>query len=301
MNASSGTHHVAVERFVTEFATFFLDEERHRMSLPLLARWLQSKGRPDEALPLLPRYRRLGGETAADRLLEASIRRDLAGPLAALPSLRRAFSVDPTDPVIQKRLLHGLLDAGEDREAEELAAKLLSSANDPEAIAVALQCGRGSGPAAFGAVRQSGRQIEGWCIWRSEDSSRDLLVIADGRQATFSVEARTNPAWARLGFRHAAFRLGWPGGAAVLEVRDAVSGLLLRGAPLMDDAALDGHGAGPALADQDDVTIEVPVYADAPATWARLESLAADTVAQTRSRTVDVDDAHPAAMTRALL
>ncbi|MEJ1938122.1 glycosyltransferase, partial [Nostoc sp. NIES-2111] len=63
----------------------------------------------------------------------------------------------------------------------------------------------------------------------------------------------------------------------------------------------DGPGAGPALADRVGVTIVGPVYADAPATRDCLESLAADTVSQTRSRIVVVDDASPDAMIRALL
>jgi GT2 family glycosyltransferase len=299
MNASSGLHHPTVERFVTEFAAFYLDERHHRMSLPLLARWLQAKGRPDEALPLLARYWRLGGDGTADRLLEASIRRDLAGAAAALPALRRAFAIDPTDPVVQKRCLQGLRDAGEATEADDLATKLLATAGDPDVLAMALASGRQRAVPGFGVVRGSGRTIDGWCVWRGEELCRDLMVVADGRQATFRVEARTNPAWARLGFRHAAFRFAWPAGAAIVEVRDA-AGCLLRGAPLMDDAALGAGQSGPA-GDPVDVTVIVPVFADAPATRECLESLAADTRSLTRARVVVVDDASPDPMIRVLL
>lgn len=303
MNASAPNHYAAVERFVTEFAAFYLDERHHRMSLPLLARWLQAKGRPDEALPLLARYWRLGGEGAVERLLEAAIRTDLAGAAAALPALRRAFAIDPTDPAVQKRLLQGLHDAGEALEAERLAARLLGTAADPEAISLALQSMRSAGTPAFGVVRLSGQQIEGWSVWRGGDRARDLAVVADGRRATFTVEGRTNPAWARLGFRHAAFRLAWPAGAAVVEVRDAPTGALLRGAPLIDDAALDAvvDPGGAARGTSAEVTIIIPVFADAPATRECLESVAADTVSQTRARIVVVDDATPDPMIRALL
>lgn len=304
MSTGERGHGDALQRLIAQFGTFYFDERRHRMSLPLLARWLHVDARDEEALKLLLRYWRTGGDGVPDRLLEASIRLRLSGARAALPALRRAFVIDPTDPVVQGRLLQGLADAGERREAKAVASKLLGSARDPDVLAAALAAGDAEWQ-VFGAADLDGRQIEGWAAWRGDAPERAFTLVADGRSAPFTVDAQPHPAWARHAARFGRFRIAWPTGAAIVEVRDAATGTLLRGAPMMNDEILDTPRSmllhRDASGQDVDVTIIVPVYADAAATRACFESLAADRATTTRRRVIAVDDASPDAMIRALL
>jgi O-antigen biosynthesis protein len=290
--------HAALDRLVAQFGTFYFDERRHRMSLPLLARWLLADERPGEALNLLLRYWRTGADGVADRLLEASIRLALQGPGAALPALRRAATIDPTDPAVQRRLLQGLLDAGEEREAARVAQRLLRSARDPDVLALALPVAEPDWQ-AFGVADRDGPHVEGWCVWRGEATTRTCSVLADGRQAEITVAAEPNPAWSRIGVHFGRIRLAWPAGATVVSLRDAQTQSEWRGSPLMDDEVLDDRrvfGASDV-----EVTVIVPVYADAAATRRCFESLAVDTLTTTRRRIVAVDDASPDGMIRVLL
>lgn len=290
--------HAALDRLVAQFGTFYFDEQRHRMSLPLLARWLLVDHRPGEALNLLLRYWRTGPDGVADRLLEASIRRALDGPAAALQALRRAVTIDPTDPAVQRRLLQGLLDAGREREAVRAAQRLLRSARDPDVLALALPLAEPDWQ-AFGVADRVGAAIEGWCVWRGAAAARACTVLADGLQAETAVAAEPHPAWSRIGARFGRLRLAWPSGSALVSLRDGETQAEWRGSPLMDDEVLDDRRVfGPSDVD---VTVIVPVYADAAATRRCFESLAADTLTTTRHRIVAVDDASPDGMIRVLL
>lgn len=298
MTSTERQPHAALDRLVSQFGTFYFDEQRHRMSLPLLARWLLVDERPAEALNLLLRYWRTGSDGVADRLLEASIRRALRGPAAALPALRRAATIDPTDPAVQRRLLQGLLEAGQEREAMRAAQRLLKSARDPDVLALALPVAEPDWQ-AFGVADRDGAAIEGWCVWRGEADTRACTVLADGRQAEIEVTAEPHPAWSRIGARFGRVHLAWPAGSAVVSLRDGATDGEWRGSPLMDDEVLDDRRVfGPSDVD---VTVIVPVYADAAATRRCFESLAADTLTTTRRRIVAVDDASPDGMIRVLL
>jgi GT2 family glycosyltransferase len=288
----------AFERLVSQFGTFYFDEQHHRMSLPLLARWLMVDDRPQEALNLLLRYWRTGPDGVPDRLLEATLRRRLDGPEAALPALRRAYAVDPTDPGVQARLLNGLVDAARSEEARDVALRLLRSARDPEVLLSALAVSEPDW-SFFGQADLDRSSVDGWCIWRGGEPWRRCLIVADGRSAEIHVEDERHPVWTPSGVRFGRFRLAWPAQAAIVSVEDAETGRTFRGTPLMNDEILDdGRPAGP---DEVEVTIVVPVYADAQATRRCFESLAADRVTRTTRRIVAVDDASPDPMIRALL
>lgn len=286
-----------MDRVVSRFATFFFDETRHRASLPLMASWLVSQARHREALSILDRYWRTGSDGVDDRLLEAAILRRLHGAQAALVAHRRAFDIDPNDAATQRGLLQGLVDAGQTREAEALARRLIERARDPAVIHAAIGVARPDW-AAFGVVEAREGCCTGWCIWRGDDPRRTLDVHADGRSAGLTVTAMPHAYWTRQGIRFAPFRFDWPRGAAVVEVSDGEAGVLLRGAPLMNDEVLDLRPPAPQAAAE--VAVIVPVYDDAKATRRCFDALLADGC-RLRRRIIVVDDASPSAMIRAHL
>ncbi|MFO1151929.1 MAG: glycosyltransferase [Alsobacter sp.] len=298
MTAAQGVPQEALDGMVAQVGTFYFDELRHRLSLPLLARWLHLGGRDAEALRLLQRYWRTGSDGVADRLLEAAIRESLDGAAAAQKPLRRALAIDPTDPAVQRRLLRALAADGRWQDARALAGRLAASARDPAVLALALEIGSPDWQ-AFGLSDLSDGWIEGWCVWKTPEESRPYRLLADGRSASFTLEAQPHPVWEEAGARFAAFRFRWPEGASIVELRDGPSGALLRGGPMMNDEILDRRlppDPGPV-----DVTVIIPVYADAAATRLCFDSLLADRESTVRRRIVAVDDASPDAMIRAFL
>ena len=286
-----------MDRVVSRFATFFFDETRHRASLPLMASWLVSEGRHREALSILDRYWRTGSDGIDDRLLEGAIRRRLHGAQAALAAYRRAYDIDPNDAATQRGLLLALAEAGEEDAAEALARRLLERARDPSVIHLALGVARPDWQ-GFGVVEAREGSCAGWCVWRGEDARRALDVYADGRSAGLTVTAMPHAYWTRQKIQFAPFRFDWPRGAAVVEVRDDEAGVLLRGAPLMNDEVLEARPVAPPI--PADVAVIVPVYDDARATRRCFDALLADGC-RLRRRIIVVDDASPSAMIRAHL
>ncbi len=285
------------DRAVSRFAAFFFDEARHRSSLPLMASWLVSQGQPREALSILDRYWRTGPDGVDDRLLQGAILRRLAGPAAALTAYERAFAIDPNDPAVQQALLTALRDADRPDAARRLALRLLERAREPGVLHLALALAD-PGWQVFGDVEVRSGRCTGWCVWRGGAPARPLEILADGRAATLAVAAVPHPFWTRNALAFGVFRFDWPRGAAVVDVRDAESGVAFRGSPLLNDEALENPA--PAAAGTADVAVIVPVYDDARATRRCFDALFADGTRLNR-RVIVVDDASPNPMIRAHL
>ena len=286
-----------MDRVVSRFATFFFDEKRHRHSLPLMASWLVGDGRHREALSILDRYWRAGSDGVDDRLLQGAILRRLQGVEASLGAYRRAYDIDPNDAAAQRGLLLALSEAGAGDALRALASRLLDRARDPGVLHLALGFARPDW-SVFGVVEAKDGCCAGWCAWRGESAQRMLDVFADGRWAPMPLATTPHAYWSRQKIHFAPFRFDWPRSAVVVEVRDQADGVLLRGAPLMNDEVLDTRTppAGPPA----EVAVIIPVYDDAMATRRCFDAPLADG-SRIRRRIIVVDDASPSAMIRAHL
>lgn len=274
-------------------AKAFHDPQGHRAALPLLAGGLLAEaGQLREALMLVDRFHRTGPDSVASRLVEASARSRLGDEGAAIAALRRAVAIDPSDAAASAALLRGLAMTGNRREAAAVLDRALPAQEDPFAAATLLDLAR-PGWIAHGRVERSGSRITGWLAWREGGARRDVVLDAGGRELRVGVAATERlQSGARLG----RFAATLPSAVPVIAVRDALTGAALAGSPLVDDAALDPEGL---LPEGFGVAVVVPLYGDAAATAACLDSLLS-APCETPFRLVLVDDASPSAAVRRL-
>ncbi|WP_131195414.1 glycosyltransferase family 2 protein [Lichenihabitans psoromatis] len=271
----------------------FFDPRRHRDVLAVIASSRLANGRPDQAFAFADRLCRIDPSAALGRLLRFEALRLWRGLDRALADLDRAADLDPTDRGVNRALLRWSLEAGQRKVA---AASLLRSL-DPDDLALALQALRAAGPMATGVLRSQGDSVVGWVAWSGHDPVQLRVVGGSGMAHDVTISPDVGHKLASAAGAAASIRIGCgPTPVAVDLVRaDGVATTILLEQNLARPAVPRGTVGRAGLTRRvarPSVTVVVPVYEDAAATRACLDSLEAQAIVGDLA-VIAVDDASP--------
>jgi GT2 family glycosyltransferase len=252
---------------------------------------------PARALALIDRRLALPGrKSALAHLLRADALAGLGDRAGARTAILSAFEIDPIDPLVTRRVIAW----GTPEEKEDAALCLIEGTPaEPGDLTLAATVLLKAGRTAHAYARIDDAVIEGFAFWQGQ-GPLEIVCRTEDQEATRTIPAETTAPLLAPPVASARFRVKRPPMGATHRVLLRAGGKELFTRRVAAPGAAPEPLPAPAAPPIDGVSIILPVYGDADATAACLDSLVRQLDDPAIVEVLIVDDASPDPGVRAL-
>lgn len=251
---------------------------------------------PARALQIIDRrLARPGRKSALAHLLRADALAGLGDRDGARTAILSAFEIDPIDPLVTRRVIAW----GTPAEKEDAALCLFEGPSEPGDLTLAATVLLKAGRTAHAYARIDDEVIEGFAFWEG-GGPLEIVCRTEEQEATRTIPAETAAPLLPASIASARFRVTRPPMGATHRVLLRAGGKELFTRRVAAPGAAPEPLPTPAVPPVDGVSIILPVYGDADATAACLDSLVRQLDDPAIVEVLVVDDASPDPGVRAL-